>query len=87
MHSWSIFRVEKFVDDNFDKAKWRGSNSLSSLNSKRVVEFLDEILEILCCIVQTVFKLRFSVRPHKLKEIFHLVLTLFINVKTKETIF
>ena len=40
MHSWSIFRMEKFVDDNFDKAKWRGSNSLSSLNSNRVVEFL-----------------------------------------------
>ena len=33
--------MEKFVDDNFDKAKWRGSNSLSSLNSNRVVEFLD----------------------------------------------
>ena len=52
MHSWSIFRMEKFVDDNFDKAKWRGSNSLSSLNSNRVVEFLEflefpEFLEFL----------------------------------------
>ena len=33
--------MEKFVDDNFDKAKWRGSNSLSSLNSNMVVEFLE----------------------------------------------
>ena len=46
MHSWSIFRMEKFVDDNFDKAKWRGSNSQSSLNSNKVVEFL-EFLEFL----------------------------------------